>query len=500
MIAAATCKAVLPQVEVVVLRSAAIGIIGVGEGPIPTVPLHLHDDLNIDLAEFYREVEPSWKIGLRFEWGPRPYFNYSFESQMVTKYTIMPRPNGFYCGDDIEFAAIQSGLMTLGRVFERQPSGAPVIVHNLSYHLENEKLVNYLEKVASRSGVEFREGIVSEVLQNENGVTGLRLEAGEELAGDFFIDCSGFRSLLLGEALGEPYVDFSSSLFCDRALAGEWMRSGEPIMPYTTCETMDCGWCWKIEHQDRIARGYVYSSAFIDDDTAEAEFRRKNPKLGPTRKIRFKSGRYVNTWVKNVAAVGNSGGFVEPLESTGLSMTCTAAQGIARSLKDCQLMPGPAIREAFNRCSQRSWDRIRSFLSIHYKFNTRLQTPFWLACQADTNLAGAEPIVEYYQENGPSTIWRDALIDVYDLFNLDGWYAMLVGMQVPHRGRYQPSEAEWQQWRKIQQAIRRKAESAMTCEEALRLVYSPAWSWNQDFYRGVRTRTVGDEGWFRSGE
>jgi tryptophan halogenase len=483
MIAAATCKITLPQTEVVVLRSSAIGIIGVGEGTLPTVPLHLHDDLQIDLADFYREVQPSWKLGLKFLWGTRSYFNYTFAPQVSIKYQSLPRSTGFYLDDDFEFAAVQSGLMTLDRAFERRPDGSPNISLELAYHLENEKLVAYLERHCERVGVLFREGMLSRVEQDEHGIQALHLESGERLAADLFIDCSGFRSMLLGEALDEPYIDYSSSLFCDAAVVGGWPRTNEPIKPYTTCETMDAGWCWQIEHQDRITRGYVYSSSFISDEAAEAEFRRKNPQIPRSRIVRFKTGRYARSWVKNVVAIGNSAGFVEPLESTALAEICTASQGVARSLRDCDMSPTPSIQAAFNHRFARSWDNIRAFLAVHYKFNRRLETPFWQAAQNDVDLAGAEHIVRYYQENGPSTIWRDALVDVFDQFKLEGWYTLLLGMQVPYRARHVPTPAEQATWRRIQQVIRQKAEAAFTCEQALQLIASPAWSWNPDFYR-----------------
>ena len=168
-------------------------------------------------------------------------------------------------------------------------------------------------------------------------------------------------------------------------------------------------------------------------------------------------------------------------------MICTASQGVAQSLRDCGLKPGAAMRAAFNRRYQRSWDIIRDFLAIHYKYNTRMETPFWQACVADVDICGAAPIVEFYRENGPSVIWRDALIDVYDQFKYDGWLTMLIGMQVPHSANYTPSEQEWKTWREVQQVIRRKAEAAMTCEEAFRIIYSPAWRWNPDFFKGVNT-------------
>src|SRR5262249_35835047 len=156
------------------------------------------------------------------------------------------------------------------------------------------------------------------VEQDEHCITGLKLASGRSRDADLYVDCSGFRSVLLSEALGEPFVNFSSTLYCDRALAGGWDRTTERIKPYTTAETLDAGWCWQTEHPNRIIRGYVYSSAFISDEDAEREFRSKNPKIEKARLLKFPSGRYRNSWVKNVVAIGNASGFVEPLEATSL--------------------------------------------------------------------------------------------------------------------------------------------------------------------------------------
>ena len=144
---------------------------------------------------------------------------------------------------------------------------------------------------------------------------------------DLYIDSSGFASVLLGKALAEPFISFQSSLFDDRAVVGWWPRGEEPIQPYTTAESMSAGRNWRIDHETRIDRGYVYCSAYISDTDAEAEFRTKNPKVSDTRIVKFKTGRYVRGWVKNVVAIGNASGFVEPLESTALGALCTATAG-----------------------------------------------------------------------------------------------------------------------------------------------------------------------------
>src|SRR5205085_11255703 len=148
---------------------------------------------------------------------------------------------------------------------------------------ENDFFVKYLESLALERGVEIVEDTVAEVKQDENGISGLSLKSGRTLSADLYVDCSGFVSLLLGKTLKEPYISFRPSLFCDRAVVGGWPRQGEPILPYTTCETMNSGWCWQIEHEHRINRGYVYCSSFISDEEAEKEFRAKAPKAGPSR-------------------------------------------------------------------------------------------------------------------------------------------------------------------------------------------------------------------------
>src|SRR5262249_26931362 len=156
-----------------------------------------------------------------------------------------------------------------------------------------------------------------------------------------------------------------------------WPRTDEVIKPYTTAETMDAGWCWQIEHPDIINRGYVHSSSFVTPEEAEREFRAKNPKVTDTRVVPFVSGRYARGWVKNVIGIGNAAGFVEPLESTALSVICDQARIVAETLVECDQSPTGCMIDHYNRFTSRLWDEIRDFLGIHYKFNTRLDNAFW---------------------------------------------------------------------------------------------------------------------------
>jgi len=314
-------------------------------------------------------------------------------------------------------------------------------------------------------------------------VAALRLESGRREKADLYLDASGFGSVLLGKTLGEPFVSYDRTLFCDRAVVGGWDRKDPEdmvIKPYTTCETMNCGWCWQIEHENRINRGYVYSSGFISDEEAEKEFRMKNPKVGPTRIVRFVSGRYRNVWVKNVVAVGNAGGFVEPLEATALGVIAGECSILTETLKELEGEATPSLLKQFNRHNALIWDDIRDFLSLHYRFNKRLDTPFWRHCWEATDLAGAAELVEVYRENGPS-IWLrlHTTIEKASQFGTNGYLAMLIGQQVEYRRRYQPSAHELRIWNAERQKNKNLAMRGLTVRETLEKIRSPNWEWRK---------------------
>jgi tryptophan halogenase len=265
-------------------------------------------------------------------------------------------------------------------------------------------------------------------------------------------------------------------------VVGGWDRGpDEPIKPYTTAETMNSGWCWRIDHENRINRGYVYASDFISDEEAEREFRAKNPKVTKTRVVPYLSGRYARAWVKNVVGIGNAFGFVEPLESTALAAICADARALSIALFDSQRMPGPAMAGAYNKVAGGAWDDIRKFLAIHYKFNRRIDSPFWRACLNDTDLAGAEEYVEFYQENGPSPAW-DILIRGKDVFGLEGYLALMVGQKVPYKRMYTPGPRERHVWSMIQKANREQAVNGFDMKQSLDIIKSPNWVYRKNFY------------------
>ena len=485
-LAAITLKTKVPDLRVSVIRSKELGIIGVGEGTTVSVPNYLHAYLGIDSLAFHRAVRPTFKLGIKFYWGPRPHFNYTFARQFNMRYAALPRLTGFYCDDDtdIQHAGLNAALMTAGKAFGRQPDGSPAIRNEFAYHMENAEFVGFLETYAAKLGVQIVDDTIAEVRQDDRGIAALVGREGAAYEADLFLDSSGFVSALLGKALREPFISFKSSLFCDRAVVGGWARpADDPIRSYTTAETMDAGWCWRIDHENRINRGYVYSGSFITDDAAEAEFRRKNPRVESTRIVKFVSGRYERAWVKNVVGIGNAYGFVEPLESTSLAIICEESGNLADSLIEANRRPGPAIVRVYNKRVGRAWDDIRRFLAIHYRFNRRLDTEFWRACLEKADLADGEAIVEYYHENGPAAAWAGHIAGPFDLFGYEGYLALLVGQKVPYRRVHEITPQERQVWAAIQQNNRNQAAAGMTVREAMDVVHSPHFRVRDGFFR-----------------
>jgi tryptophan halogenase len=258
---------------------------------------------------------------------------------------------------------------------------------------------------------------------------------------------------------------------------GGWARTNEPIKPYTLAETMDAGWCWQIEHENWINRGYVYSSNFISDDTALGEFLSKNPKVSTEpRVIKFRTGRFARNWVGNVVGIGNAVGFVEPLEATALQVICVESITLADALGDSLCSPPPSMIELYNQFNARAWDDIRDFLAVHYRFNNRLNTPFWQACRAETALHGAAAIVSFYHENGPSVL-SGQLLHASNSFGVHGYLSLLVGQGVPHGKAYAPPSKELDAWRTRCQVWAADAQRGTDVKQCLEAIRKPGWKW-----------------------
>lgn len=481
-LSALTFRATLPGVRVTVLHSSGIPVIGVGESTTRALPAFLHGPLGLDRKAFYEAVRPIWKVGQRLDWGAkdRSHFNYPFDSFLTNKRPDLPQPNLYYCLHDMHDAGLSYSQMDQMRspMFV-DPAGRVTLVERVGYHIENKRFLDFLERTAVERGIHIVDGKVAEVARAGNGdVAALRLESGGELTGDVFVDCSGFRSLLLRETMGEKFVPFSDTLFADSAVVGSWRRD-TPIVPYTKANTMEHGWCWNIEFTEHITRGYVFSSAFCSDDEAMRELKEKNPKLGDDlRVIRFPSGRYENFWVGNVIGIGNASGFVEPLEATALQLIVEQLRFVTKALQDSDGDPPRAMREFENHRYRARWDDVRDFLALHYRFNHHSDSEFWRHARENTSLGGAQEFVDYYAEAGPS-ILSLGMIGDRSIFGFDGYMNMLLGMKVPTKRPPRLTEAEIAGWKRHQTEVRARAAQALTAEKALERVHAPDFDWSR---------------------
>lgn len=457
----------LPDVELIVIRSKKMGVIGVGEGTIPSVVQFLHRFLGIDVKAFNRHAEPSIKLGIKYIWGKRPFFNYTFSAQLTQLHPSFPIPKGYFCQDDFDYADFNSALMRFGKVALRKPNGQPQFNQNFAYHLENKKFVAYFENLGDELGIHKIDAIVEGVKLGPNGIESLKLDNGQIIQGDLFIDASGFHAELIGKALNEPFVDFGNALFCDSAVVGGWQRTDEDAYnPFTTAETMNAGWSWQIEHDDLVNRGYVFCSRFLSDDEAVDEFCGKNSKVRMPRVIKFNAGVRRRTWVKNVVSIGNSAGFVEPIEATAIGMICDSVSRLIRGLTASNMRLLDIQRDIYNRIVYKNWEIIRDFIALHYKFNNRLDTPFWKMCQNEVPLGEAQEIADYYKEVGPDFSFINVELK-RDFFTAEGYIAMLVGQQVEYNRTVGIDDAMRGKWKQFKQKLASAVGNALTMDEYL---------------------------------
>lgn len=468
--AALTLVKRLPAAKVEVVHSPDIPVIGVGESTTVAVPRFLHDEMGIDRREFFRAVEPSWKLGLRLEFGVPEitHFNYPFDLQLQRRVPGSDKTVGYHMLADQVDASLFGALMDRGKSPCRIQNGKLVTDQRSAYHIKNDRYIAYLQRKSVEAGATTVEGEVANVLRHENGdIASLTLKDGREVVGDFFVDCSGFRSLLLGKTLGTPFVSYAQSLLCDTAIVGQWNRNDAEIRPYTTCTTMNNGWCWRIDFHDLVTRGYVHSSAFCSAEEAMREMKEKNPQLGDDlRVLKFPSGRYENFWVRNVAGIGNASGFVEPLEATALHMIVEQCNFLSLALADGNLQIVPAMQAVENARFRRLWDDIRDFLAIHYRFNRILDTPFWRHCHEAVDLAGGVPLIDYFQAAGPSGL-STGILDPVSIFSFHGYMIVLMGQQVSTVASAPDSPTDQAAWRSLRNLFRAEAEAALPMREAL---------------------------------
>lgn len=437
MTAAAVANATRGGCKVTVVESEEIGIVGVGEATIPPIRV-FNQSLGIDEATFVRETNGSFKLGIEFVgWGRKdhryfhPFGTYGADWDPIPVHQHWNRAR--LKGDDtpLDEYCMAWHLARAGRF--GLPSRDPRQVQstfNYAYHFDAVLYGRFLRRYAEARGVTRVEGRIVSVRRAEatGDIAAVTLSDGREIAADFFIDCSGFKGLLIEEALGTGYEDWTHWLPCDRAVAVPCAyREGEEtsgFTPYTRSTAREAGWQWRIPLQHRIGNGHVYSSQFVSDDAATETLLANldSQPLANPRPLRFVTGRRRLSWNHNCVAIGLAAGFMEPLESTSLHLIQTA---IGRFLA---LWPGkaidPRLRDEYNRLTRLEYERIRDFIILHYKANSRTDSELWRYCAAMAVPDSLSWKLDMFRDNGR------IVADVGELFQNASWLAVFVGQDV----------------------------------------------------------------------
>lgn len=374
--------------DITLIESDEIGTVGVGEATLPHIK-SFNDMLGIDEAEFMRETRSTIKLGIEFVDWLRPGARYihpfgTFGDRWASADFQHHWARARLAGTDGRSLQDYSFAVAAARAngFEH-PNTDPKSIrstYSYAYHFDAGLYAAYLRKWATARGIRRLEGKVVEVARDsESGdVASLTLASGAEVAGDLFIDCSGFRSLLLGQAMGVPWLDWSAWLPCDRALAVP-CASARPLTPYTRATAQRGGWTWRIPLQHRIGNGHVFSSAFCGEEEARRTLLGglDGEALDEPRLLRFQTGRRAAGWKGNVVALGLASGFLEPLESTSIFLIQAATTDLAGLVPRRGARVDPRMIREFNRLFEIHHDRIRDFLVLHYSANERVGEPLW---------------------------------------------------------------------------------------------------------------------------
>jgi len=380
------------QCRITVVESDEIGTVGVGEATIPSIR-EFNRYLGINENDFVRHTQGSFKLAIQYvDWKRigHSYFNpllaAGFSSitgdnaptlPPLYQYLIKLAATGR--NPDLDDYSLCS-VAAQRNLFDR-PRNAEELNYSYAFQFDASLYARYLRDYSEKRGVVRLEGKIVDVRQREDGfIEAVVLESGDRIEGDLFIDCSGFRGLLIGQVLKVPYEDWTHWLPCDRAWALPSESTG-PLLPYTRATAREAGWQWRIPLQHRLDNGYAFSSKFINEEKAvEALLSNLEGRpLAEPRLLSFTAGRRTQSWAKNCVAVGRSSGFLEPLESTSIHLIQNSIVRLIRMFpdRDC----GPLVTREYNRRVSSAYEWIRDFVILHYHLTEREDTEFWRYCK-----------------------------------------------------------------------------------------------------------------------
>ena len=393
-------KKAYPDLHITVLEAPAIPRIGVGEATIPNLQKVFFDFLGIPEDEWMRHCNAAFKVAVKFVNWRKPrsesttdHYYHLFglipncDNVPLTQYWALKHQAG--AAGPMDYACYKEPPLLDANLAPRYRDGSRAM--HYAWHFDAHLVADYLKSKAMSWGVEQ---IVDELenvkLAPDGGVGSLHTRQGRVVQADLYVDCSGFRGLLINKALQEPFVDMSTHLLCDSAVACPVPNDDEAngVEPYTSSIAMDAGWTWKTPMLGRFGTGYVYSSKFATQETAARDFCKLwslDEKKVQLNKIRFRVGRNRRSWVKNCVSIGLASCFLEPLESSGIYFIYAALYQLAKHFPDRTF--NPVLRERFNAEIETMFDDTRDFIQMHYLATPREDQPFWRANKYDLVLS-----------------------------------------------------------------------------------------------------------------
>lgn len=418
--------------QVTLVESEQIGTVGVGEATIPHLR-YFNQRLGIDEHEFIRRTHATYKLGIEFiDWGkvgesyihPFGDFGRKINDVDFLHYWLKARQEGSR-SSLFDFSLPVTACQNRKFAYPSRDPNSPLSDYSYAFQIDASAYAAFLREYSEKQGVQRVEGKVQHVVQNSDSghIEELRLEGGRTITADFFIDCSGFRSLLLGRTLDVGFEDWSKWLPCDRAIAVP--SAGQPeILPYTKAKALSAGWKWTIPLQHRTGNGIVYSSHFMNDSDAERllldEVEGKT--LANLNQLSFTAGKRRQSWCKNCVAIGLSGGFLEPLESTSIYLIQAAIMHLAEHFPTEK--NANVAETEFNRLMDLEYERIKDFLILHYHVTQRDDSEFWRYCRTMEVPETLREKMRCFKSIGH--------IDQYEqgLFLLPSWIAVMVGQGI----------------------------------------------------------------------
>lgn len=440
MTAAALSRFLAKETRIVLLESDAIGTVGVGEATVPSLSDY-NALLGINEYDFLRDTSGSYKLGIEFiDWGRigesyfHPFSPNGFDLQGIHFHQFWSKQRLAGKSHSLNEYSIGATAARAGKFMRTNLSDpqSPLAQIRFAYHIDATKYAAYLRKYAEARGVERIEGRIVDVkLHAESGnIAALQLENGAQIDGDLFIDCTGFRALLIEDALKSGYEDWSHWLPCDRAVALP-CKSTREFVPYTRSVATRAGWQWRIPLQHRIGNGQVYCSEHMSDDEAIGNLMSvvEGEPLATPNLLRFKTGRRKQAWKKNCVAIGLSSGFLEPLESTSIYLIQEGIAKLIAAFPDRQI--NELERDTYNEVMGASFEYVRDFLILHYHATARDDSDFWNYVRNMTIPEQLQRNIDMFKHKGRFFGARE------DLFAVSSWTAVMVGQNILPAG-YDP--------------------------------------------------------------